>query len=91
MRIYVRMRICMHASCGEKKPTFYVQYVFFFKNRTEYEIVWRNMIDDNITRCRKDAICMPDNKGKNTDTQSQYLIRVVNSSTKCFVSRQQCK
>jgi len=30
----------------------------------------REAIDENIMLCRKAAICMPDNSGKNTDTHS---------------------
>jgi hypothetical protein len=30
----------------------------------------RQATDDNIIRRRKDAICMPDNEDKNTDTRS---------------------
>jgi hypothetical protein len=31
----------------------------------------RQATDDNIIRPRKDAICMPDNQGKNTETYTQ--------------------
>jgi len=34
----------------------------------------RPATDDSIVRRRKDAIYMPDNMGKNTDTHSEYLI-----------------
>jgi hypothetical protein len=40
----------------------------FFKNRAFYEIMWENMVVPD--RRRKDAICMPSNEGKNTDTRS---------------------
>jgi hypothetical protein len=38
----------------------------------------REAPDGNIPviRGKKDAICMPDNWGKNTDTQSEYLLRI---------------
>jgi len=45
--------------------------------------LWRNVEkycrarqtrNDNAMRRRKDAICMPGNLGKNTDTHSEYLI-----------------
>jgi len=38
------------------------------------------------------AICMPVNQGKNTDIYSKYVILIiVNSATKYFVARQECK
>jgi hypothetical protein len=32
--------------------------------------------NDKITRRRQDAVFMPDNHGKNTDTQSYYVIPI---------------
>jgi hypothetical protein len=53
----------------------------FFQRLVVYEIMWKKMVqphrshtDDDIKRRRKDAICMPDNQGKNTDTRYKYLI-----------------
>ena len=46
----------------------------------------RGHIRQYIIRCRKDAICMPDNEF-NTDTHSLYVILVItNSSPKYLVA-----
>jgi hypothetical protein len=37
----------------------------------------RRATDGNIIRHTKDAICMPDNYGKNTDTHSEYVIFIM--------------
>jgi len=34
----------------------------------------RQATDDGIMRCGKNTICMPDNKGKDADIHSEYLI-----------------
>jgi len=53
-----------HISCAQKN---------FNKNFTVYEIMWKNIVEPKrpqmtIIRHRKRVICMPGNRGKNTDT-----------------------
>jgi hypothetical protein len=40
--------------------------------------------DSNITRRRKDVICLPDNKGNNTYTHSEYVTGIAAPLPKCF-------
>ena len=47
----------------------------------------RQATDDSIMRCRINAICMPDNEGKDTDIHSQYLILPVSYLINSFSSR----
>jgi len=47
----------------------------FPKNCVHYEIIWKNVVEShrpqiNKRGSRKDAICMSDKQGKNTDTHS---------------------
>jgi len=48
--------------------------VTFYENRAFYEIMCKNMVEPDrpqmTIQCRKDAIWIPDNEGKNIDTQS---------------------
>jgi len=44
---------------------------FFSKNHAVYKIMKKNMVQ--ITEHTKDAICLPNNQGKNTDTYSHIL------------------
>jgi hypothetical protein len=55
----------------EKIKTHIVLYNFFSsENRAVYEMVQPYRPEtDNTMRRRKDAICVPDNTDKNTDTQ----------------------
>jgi hypothetical protein len=59
----------------EIKHTLYSIYMFL-ENRAAYETTWkkygkaRQATNDNITWRRKDALCMPDNYGKSTDTHN---------------------
>ena len=58
----------------EKIKTRFTCNFFFFENLAKCETMWekhggaRQATDDNIIRRRRDAICVPDNEGKNTDT-----------------------
>jgi hypothetical protein len=50
-----------------------------------------SVTDDGIMRCRKDAICMPHNYGKNADTHFPYLMTIaslliVSDLVKCLTA-----
>jgi hypothetical protein len=64
-------------SCTENQNTFYVQYISP-ENWVVCELMWTNMVQpdgphNNITLCKKDALCMPNNSGKNTDTHTHNI------------------
>jgi len=54
------------------------------ENRAVYEIIWKNMVGPDRpnmetqqgAKKKKYAICTPGNKGKNTGTNSEYVILV---------------
>lgn len=50
---------------------FFPESRFVYDNVEEYRIP-RQGTDNHIMLHRKDAICMPDNTGKDTDTDSKY-------------------
>jgi len=50
---------------------------FFLLNRAVSEIMWKNITARNVTDDNNNtdhALCMPDNEGNNTDTNSEHLI-----------------
>ena len=62
-------------SCRESQNT-HIQYIFFFKYRPVYEIMWKNIVDPDrplmkIWRMRN-ACCIL----KSTNTHSEYVIFV---------------
>jgi hypothetical protein len=68
---------------------------FFSENRTVYEKKWKNMVQlyrpQKTTKygAEKMRFACRITTAKNTDTHSQYLIRItVNSSTTYFVAQQ---
>jgi hypothetical protein len=82
----------------KSKHTFYAQSVplHLSGNGAVFELMLkcgkaRQVTNANIMLSVKDAICVPDNLEKNTDTYPRYLILIIaNSFTKCFVV-QQCR
>jgi len=62
----------------EKVKTRLLCIIYIFsENRAVHEIMWNNSVeatDKSIIRRRKYAIVLPDNKGKNADAHSKYLV-----------------
>jgi hypothetical protein len=72
------MRDVSDRSCSENKNRHLMFNKFFWKlcylwdNVEKYGTARQNK-DNNITWHWKDALCMPDNYGKNTNTYSEYV------------------
>ena len=64
------MRHVSDKHCRENQDTHFMFNIVFLKSAV-YKVKYgtaRQVTDDNNMRPRKDAIFMPDNEGKNTDT-----------------------
>jgi len=57
--------------CTKNHNTHFMFNTFFFENRAVYEIMWKNMAMPDGRR--KDAICLPDNEGKNKKTHTHSI------------------
>ena len=62
-----------------------ITFFFFFENRTVYEVMWKNMLEPfwpQIKIQRTRFVCWIT---KTTDTNSEYVTRIVFPHRQCYV------
>ena len=74
--VLLRTKSVSDKSCRENQNTNFTYNNFFFKNRTVYEIMWKNIVERSRPQmtiwCMRIASCVT----KATNTHSEYVILI---------------